>query len=351
MGAWYTTRGVVKAALEISTTAHADAIVDSVIESASRSVEKGCLHRIFYPLTGTAEWDYPSSEQRGPAYRIWFNQLGLPYVEVYSLTSLVAGGVTIASADYFLRPRSGPPYTHLEIDLASSAALSSGDTHQSAVLGTGVFMGCPLVETPAGALAEALDGSETGVDVTNSALTDVGAILRVDTERMIVTGRAQLDTGQDLIGTITADRAVVALTVASGAALNAGETILLDSEYMLIIDIAGNVLTVKRAVDGSVLAAHTGGSIFAPRTLTVERGALGTTAAAHDTAASLYRHVVPGPVEELTVAEAMNRLLGRQSGWARVIGSGESVVEYGGRSLAQLRKDVYRSHGRKARFV
>lgn len=350
MGAWYTTRGMVKSALEIAATALTDAQVDSVIESASRSVEKGCLHRIFYPLTGTAEWDWPD-DRRGTTYRLWFNQLGLPYLEVVSLSSLVAGGTTIASTDYFLRPRSGPPYTHLEIDLASSAALSAGDTHQSAILGTGVFMGCPLVETPAGALAEALDSSETAVDVTNSALTDVGAILRVDTERMIVTGRAQLDTGQDVVGTIAADRAVVSVTVASGAALHVGEVVLIDSEYMLIVDIAGNVLTVKRAVDGSVLAAHTNASIFAPRTLTVERGALGTTAAAHDTAATLVRHVVPGPVEELTIAEAVNRLLGRQSGWARTIGNGETAVEYGGRSLAQLRKDVKASHGRKARFV
>lgn len=349
MGAWYTTRGVVKAALEISTTAHSDAQVDSVIESASRSVE-GCTHRIFYPFSGTAEWDYPDHRQ-GSTYRLWFNQLGIPYVEVVSLSSLVAGGVTIPAADYFLRPRSGPPYTHLEIDRASSSALAAGDTHQSAVLGTGVFMGCPLVETPAGALAEALDSAETAVDVTNSALTDVGAILRVDSERMIVTGRTQLDTGQDVVGTIAADRAVVSVTVADGTALFVGEQVLVESERMLIVDIAANTLTVKRAVDGSTLAAHTNSSVFAPRTLTVERGALGTTAASHLTAAALVRHVVPGPVEELTIAEAVNRLLGRQSGWARTIGSGESEAEYGGKSLAQLRKDVKVSHGRKGRFT
>ena len=47
---------------------------------------------------------------------------------------------------------------------------------------------------------------------------------------------------------------------------------------MLITDIAGNNLIVKRQKSGSTLAAHTGSTIYAPRQVTITRGDLGTTA-------------------------------------------------------------------------
>jgi hypothetical protein len=124
----------------------------------------------------------------------------------------------------------------------------------------------------------------------------------------------------------------------------------LDSERMLIVDIAGNNLTVKRAWDGTVLAAHTGSSIYAPRTLTVTRGALGTTAAIHTTAAAITCHVVPGLVRELCIAEATNLLLQGASGYARTIGAGDYTKESSGTGLANLRDQVYAAYGRKSRI-
>ncbi|MBH1939043.1 hypothetical protein I5Q34_33110, partial [Streptomyces sp. AV19] len=110
------------------------------------------------------------------------------------------------------------------------------------------------------------------------------------------------------------------------------------------------VLTVKRAWDGSVLAAHAANAdIYTPRTLTVTRGALGTTAAAMSAGDDVYRWDPPGPVRELTVAEALTSLLQGQSGYARVVGSGEAQREASGRGLRDLRESVYTSHGRKAR--
>jgi hypothetical protein len=119
---------------------------------------------------------------------------------------------------------------------------------------------------------------------------------------------------------------------------------------MLIEDIAGNNLTVRRAWDGSTIAAHSvGATVYAPRTLTVTRGALGTTAATHLTAASVYRWDAPGPVRQLCVAEALTDLLQGRSGYARTAGAGENEREATGRGLKDLRERVYVSHGRKAR--
>jgi hypothetical protein len=340
----YCTREDVKGALDLKESARANAQIDRAIESASRSVE-GLLRRKFFPQVATRYKDFPNYQRSRP-WRLWLDR-----DEVVSVTTLVAGGTTIAATDYFLEPaNSGPPYTRIEIDLASSAAFGSGSTHQRAIAITGVF-GYGADEEPAGALAEALDAVETGVDVTDSAAVGVGTIIRVDSERMTVTEKSMLDTGQNLQASLTASVADVTVAVTSGSAFTVGETILIDSERMLVVDIAGNSLTVRRAWDGTVLAAHTAptADIYAPRTLTVTRGALGTAAATHSLAAPVLRHAVPGLVRELCVAEALNTLQQEQSGYARVVGEGDTAIEVRGQGLSQIRSDALAAYGRRAR--
>jgi hypothetical protein len=342
MGIWYATREQVKAALDTAETARNDAQVDRAIESGARSIE-GLLHRRFYPWTGTRYFPWPHPRYRS-AFRLW-----LDADELISVTTLVAGGVTIPSSDYFLEPvNTGPPFTSIEIDLGSSATFASGPTWQRAIAATGVF-GHSADEAPAGATAEALDNSETGVDVTDSSPIGVGTIIRVEQERMVVTGRSMLDTTQNS-SALTASSSDESITGITAGTIAVGEVILVDAERMLVVDVAGTTLTVKRAWDGSTLATHSGGTdIFAPRTLIVERGALGTTAAAHNTATAVVKHVVPALVRDLNVAEAINQLQQEGSGYARIIGEGENAREGTGRSLFDLRKDTITAYGRQAR--
>lgn len=332
----------VKAALDVKFTARSDGQIKRVLESASNSAE-AFLHRQFAPFTGTKYFDWPRSDY-ARSWRLWLNG-----DDIVSATTVVAGGTTVASTDYFLEPvNDGPPYTHIEIDLASSAAWSAGDTHQRSIAITGVW-GFRNDEEAAGTLAEALDASETGVDVSDSSLIGVGNIIRVDSERMIVTGKAMLDTGQNT-SVLTAASSDVSITGVTAGTVAVDETVLVDSERMLVVDVAGTTLTVKRAYDGTVLAAHSAGAdIYAPRTLTVTRGALGTTAATHSTSATVYRHAVPGLAVELGVAEALNTMLQRQSGYAREVGSGDNARESSGRGLKQIREDAYTALARKAR--
>lgn len=347
---FYCTREQVKQALDAKETARSNAQIDRAIESASRMIDgsrpgSGFLLRRFYPEIRTMTFDWPNDQYARP-WRLW-----LDANELISATTVTSGGTTIAATDYFLRPDSGPPYTHIEIDLDSSAAFSAGSTHQRSLSILGVY-GFNAEEATAGALNEALDASETAVDVTDSSLIGVGTIIKVDSERMIVTGKSMMDTGVNLSsGGTTALNSDVSITVSTTTLMPVvDEIILIDSERMLVVDVAGTVITVKRPWDGTVLATHSASAdIYAPRRLTVTRGALGTTAATHADTTAITRHVVPGLVQELCVAEAINHLMQERSGYARTVGSGENQREMSGRGLRQIREDARAAYGRRAR--
>lgn len=353
----YSSREDVKRSLDYAETARAGAQVDRALEAAADSIE-GLMHRRFYPWSGVRYFDWPADSR---SWRLWLDQHDL-----ISASAVVSGGVTLSVGDYLLRPYDGPPYTHVEINLAGSASFGGGDTHQRAIAITGVW-GYGADEAAAGALAEALDASETAVDVADSSLIGVGHLLRVDDERMLVTDATMLDTGVDIDAgdslTQQASDTAITLTSTTGAPV-AGEVILIDAERMLVIDRAGVILVVKRAYDGTVLAAHAAGaSIYAPRTLTVVRGAVGTMAAAHSNGAAVTRHAPPGLIRDLAVAEAESQLLLETSGYAR---RGSSVVDNSrntistsnirsnrneiGIGLEGIRERAYIAFGRKARI-
>ena len=346
----YCTREDVKAALDSKETARNNAQVDRALEAAVRSID-GLTHRRFWPWSGTRYLDWPNFQYARP-WRLWLDSN-----EVISVSALVSGGTTIAAADYFLRRSDGldePPYTHIEIDLASSAAFSVGTTHQRSAAITGVF-GHSADEAAAGTTVEVLDISETGIDVSDSALIGIGDLIKVDSERMLVTGKSMLDTAVNIDAgdSLLASAADVAITMSTttGAPVE-GEIILIGSERMLVVDVASTVLTVKRAWDGTVLATHAGSAdIFAPRTLTVVRASAGTTAATHSTSAAITKHVVPPLVRDLAIAEAMNTLLQEGSGYAREVGSGEGAREMSGKGLRDLREQVRTAYGRNARTM
>lgn len=354
MEPWYATREDVKRALDAKETARSNAQVDRAIGSASRQIE-GELHRRFYPELAIRAFDWPNAQRARP-WRLW-----LDANELVSVTAITSGGVSIPPSNLVLYPTSGPPYNRVEIDLGSASAFSSGDTHQQAISITGVYAGCRLDEAPAGVLAGAVSTTgATTVNISDAAAVGVGDLLRVDTERMLVTGRSMLDTGQNLGADLAASAAAVTVAVTTGSEYAVDEVLLIGSERMLVVDIAGNALTVKRAWDGSALAAHTASAdIYAPRALTVVRGALGTTAATHLTAAPIARHVPPGPVVALCVGLSLAQVLGEQSGYARPESrSGSSGTTSASRprtqdfgvGLAALWKTAYASCGRKARI-
>ncbi|MFI6530511.1 hypothetical protein [Streptomyces uncialis] len=345
---WYATREEIKGELDVRETARSNWRIDRALLAASEAVE-GLCHRRFYPEEGTRFFDWPNAQRAAP-WRLWLNDN-----ELISVTSLTTGGFPVADSDFFLRrsdSREEPPFMYVELDLSSNAAFGGGETSQRDIAIAGLF-GYRDESTAVGTTAEVLDASESSVDVDGptSAAVGVGSLLRIDDERLIVTGRTMLDTGQTIQAGVTAQAKDVILTVPSAAGFAVDEVVLVDAERMLIVDIAGTSLIVRRAWDGSTAAAHDAGTaVWAPRSLAVVRGALGTTVSVHSLGAAVSRWDPPGGVRQLTIAEAVTDLLQGRSGYARTAGSGENEREVSGRGLADLRARVYASHGRKARI-
>jgi hypothetical protein len=347
----YTTRETIKRALDIGETARNNRNIDRCIESAARRVD-GLCHRIFYPRIATKYFDWPNYQQAVP-WRLWLDD-----TELISVTSLTSGGTVVPSTNYNLESnRVGPPYNRLEIDISTSSALSAGSTYQRSIAIAGLW-GYTNDESAVGTAAEAMDATETAMDVdaATSVEAGVGSILRLDSERMLVSNRAQLNTGQTLGGSgLTSSKGDVTVPVANGALFAIDEIIKIDAESMLVVDISGNNLTVIRAYDGSVLATHAAATaIYAPRTLTVVRGAFGTTAATHSNGATIYAWLAPPGIRQLNTAEAIHELMQEQTGWFRTMSASSN---FGGaakrsasmESIADLRASVYQQYGRRAR--
>jgi len=338
------TREAVKKALDVKATARSDDDVDRAIQAATRSVE-GLLHRRFYPQDMTRYYDWPSYQYAYP-WRIWFDAWELAAIP----TSVTTGGTAIPLADIFFEPvNTGPPYTYMEINRATNAAFGAGPTPQRDVAVTGTF-GFDLNTAGAGSLATAVSSTTaTTVTATNSAAAGVGDVLLVDSERMLLTDKALVSTGQTQAGTITNSTAAQLLGVPDGTLFSAGEVLVLDAESMFVTGITGNNLIVKRGWDGSAPAAHTGATIYAYRLWMVARGALGTTAATHSNAAAISRYAPPSLVTQLGLAEAENNLLQAVSGYARTVGAADNARPVSGQSLADIRALAYAQYGRKVR--
>lgn len=345
MRAVYATVERVMRAADIKASAYArDDILDA-LESSSEAVDRlvnlgDATRPAFAPWTGSIVFDWPTANN-GNAYRFWLNQFRLN-----SLTSLVSGGDTLTD-DVLLWPASGAPYSAIEINTEASDALDIGDsgTGQRSLTIAGVW----------GVLGEDRTRSAwtLGAGVSASAATlalnapiGIGSIVTIGTERMIVEDRTWSDSGQTAPA-LTANVAGQSLIVSDGSDFLTGEEIMIDSERMLIRDIAANTLTVQRAVSGSVLAAHSNGAtIYWARSCTVERGALGTTAATQALGAAISIYRAPSIVEQLTIAYALDRRAQESAGYARTIGQGESERQVSARGIADLERRLIERYGR-----
>lgn len=205
-GRWYTSREAAKTVIGIdSTLSTKDARIDRAIRQMSEWLEKKTGRR-FIPYTGTKEFDY-----QGPSQIMLGDDL-------LSVTTLAHddGTETVAASDFFLYPLNAAddnkPYLAIEI-LFTDDVLLYDDTRQSAIQITGKWGYSEILRDSTSLLAEALDASETDIDV---------------------------DAGTDF---------------------DIGQTLLVDSEQMFVTNIATNTLTVKRGMNGTTAAIHVDNSV------------------------------------------------------------------------------------------
>lgn len=364
----YCSREDVKSALDFKESARINAQIDRALMSAARNID-GHLHRHFHPKDQRKFFDWPNYSYAYP-WRIWFDQHDL------IAATLVQSpfGATIPLNEVFAEPvNTGPPYTSLELDRSTVAAWGAGPTPQHSIVVTGTW-GYSANADPAGTLAAAVSStSATTITVTDGSQIGAGDLLILDYavgaapyptaygtagaigpitgERVLVAERATATTGQtNVSGATTASAADDAVTVTDGTQINVGEVLLLDSERLLVVDITGNVLTVKRAWDGTVLTAHsTATTLYAYRSLTVVRGQLGTLAATHSSGAAVYKHRPPSLIRDLAIAETLNRVLQETSGMAITVGEGDNAHAGSGAGLVDMWDEALTVYGRKNR--
>jgi hypothetical protein len=316
MRAVYATVERVMRAADVKASAYLQDEILQALLSSSQSVDNLVqlgdeIRPAFAPWSGTITFDWPVSNNED-AYRFWLNNLRLN-----SLSAIVSGGNDIASIA-LPWPASGAPYRAIDINTAGDGSLeiaSSGTGQRSLAIG-GIW------GTLGGDRSRSdwtLSGS---VSASASALTlnapiGVGSLVLIGSERMMIVDRSWVDSGQTA-SALTSNMAAQSVTVTSGSAFFKGEEIIIDSERLLIRDIVGNVLTVQRAAGGSALAAHNNGAAaYWARSCTVDRGALGTTAASHASGALISIYSPPSVVEQLTVAYAIDQRAQEQAGYAR----------------------------------
>lgn len=315
MDPWLCTREALKAELDVPETARANTQLDRKIAAATRAI-RGRLVRQIAPSKDTRTKDWPAIGDRGPSWRIWLDGDILT-----SIDSLVSGGVTLAPDQYLLYPQNAPaigePYNEIQINLAGSDTFSAGATWQQSIDITGTFghTGYPTDWDPAGTLTA--DTTNTGtMTVSDGSVVGVGSMIEVDDEWAIITGRRQTTTTDTLAAGLAANTADAQVPVGDPDSWHIGETLLVDAEAMLIVDITDTTLVVLRHWDGSTLAAHSVGAILhTPRTLVLARGQQGTTATNHTAGTAVSVWHVPDLLSDLCVAQASVGLIQGRAGY------------------------------------
>lgn len=316
--------------------------IDRLADAASRGIDLA-TRRWFFPRTQTRLFRWPSYQQPQSAV-LWLD------ADLLSVTTLQtkaqdSSPTTIVAADYFLEPNNyGPPYDRIEIDLSSSAAFESGQTSQRSISVLGSW-GYGNATRTGGTVASGLasDAAAVSMVCSDASLIGVGSVLLIETEQVFVSDRAFAALGSILVNDAAITAAVDdnSITVDGSHGIVAGEVIRIDSEEMLVLGVATNVLTVVRAYNGTILAAHSDDTaVHINRTLTIVRGVNGTTAAVHANATVVSVYVPPVDVRTWCIAEAISLYNQEGAGWGRVVGSGDGAVEMSGRQLAELRRQM-----------
>lgn len=160
-----------------------DTVLEQLLLSASRYLDDK-TGRYFYPLIETRLLNTPDDECL---------HLDGDLLEILTLTN--GNSDVISSGSYSLLNHNSTPYWAVKLKASSGLAWfpdTYGDTEGAISLAGvwGYHERYSAAWLATGTTAEALDASETGVDVTDGTAFSVGQIARIDNELMYVSGIA-----------------------------------------------------------------------------------------------------------------------------------------------------------------
>lgn len=302
--------------------------IDNAIASAADSIEALC-HRRFYPETGTRTIPVGDPPRH----------FDLGRNDLLAVTSILDG--TTAITAYTLQPTDAPangrPYVWVDLD-------TSPGEDELTIAGTFGFTQATEQLTQ---IVGNLTSGATTMTVYSGARMGTGEFYKIGDEWLRVTERSFTDSGVNLAAALTRDNTDRLIT-ATG--FSPGEVLLIGAEQMQVESVTPTAIIVQRAINGTPLAAHDiAADIYVYRGCTIERGLLGTTAAAHTDGAFLGRLAVPPKVRQLAIAYALDTLAQEGAGYARTAGSGENERQTTTPALGKLRDDVAIMFGRSAR--
>lgn len=246
-----------------------------------------------------------------------------------AVTTLTDDAATLTTGDYLLYPRNrhweNGPYTRIEID-PDATALTAWTNEPDIVAITGRWGKYEASLTTGTTVNNTTQISSSGtlLIVTNGGAISPGMVLLIETEQLTVEATAvSLTTAASTTGEAL-DATETEIDVTTGSEFNGGEVIQIDAEEFYVKHITGNTLYVVRGWNGTTRATHsTGATIKVYRTYTVKRGVNGTTAAAHPNGTAISRYAAPYDVNWLTREIAGLMWRKAQAGFAAKSGSDE----------------------------
>lgn len=227
-------------------------------------------------------------------------------------------GESVSAADLLLRPAGrhwdNGPFSFLELvtaptSLTSWCADADGVTVQTQwglydeTLSLGLTLGATM------------NASVTSMQINDGSKISPGFVGLIGSEMIAVSATGGPTAGVTSLTAELSDNADSG-TVASGAALQVGEISRIGIEKMKVLDINGNTVYWSRGWEGTPRSTHANGTaVDVYRTFTILRGLNGTTAASHDSGATVLQQVPPGDVNFLARKVAGRMLLDAQGGF------------------------------------
>ena len=254
-----------------------------------------------------------------------------PYPPVLSLSSISNDGTALTENSDFVFMRQmwdNGPYMGLE--RLSDAANFSEWCYEDpdSVQLTGTFGLYSRAQSTGATLSATISAAAAEMTVSNGSKVSPGMVLLIDSEQILVTGWGDpTASATTLSAALDATSDQVALT--SGSGLNTGELLRVDFEDMRLHRKKTNTGLVVRNWNNTGQVAHLiAAAVDVYRTVTIERGVNGTTAASHASGAAISRYMVPDNVLKLTKKMAILGLNQSRSNYAGRTGDAEQGTVY-----------------------
>jgi hypothetical protein len=309
---WYIGLEEIKQFLGINSSTNNDRL-RSLIGAISRFIDN-YTGRKFYPTTATRLFDYQSA-----------TILQLDYDDLLSVSAFAdENGTGTVDTSYLLyEPANNPPYQRIIIDPSNDSFMYSNIKEQALEV-TGEWGYCNSKEDT-GITCPSLTLDTTTMAANNGKKVDVGWLLQIDDERIIVTDVDAVDSAANTSAALNDYETDIGVTDTSK--FSTGEIIRIEDEQMRIVRIDTSSLSVIRGYEGTTPKSHESNKdIYVYRNFTIERGATKSAASQHSAGTKIYRIAPPSDIIYVCgvlVARANRR---SESGWsdATVVG-GEGI--------------------------